>query len=205
MSDDIIFYGHPRSGNAYKPALMLALTGTAHTFRLVDLPGGETRGAEYRALNPFGKVPMLVHGDLTIRQSNTILLHLAAHTKRFGAGADVARRLRISEWLFFEQDMMFTFIGRRRFLKKVVQGDPKVIEWLGVMGEGALDTLETVLGSDPWLAGDEATIADVAVYGYARLAEEAGYDLTARPRLRAWRERMEALPGWATPADLMPD
>ncbi len=204
MSDDITFYGHPRSGNAYKPALMLALTATPHTFRLVDLPGGETRGAQYRALNPFGKVPMLEHGGLRIRQSNSILLHLAAHTGRFGSGGDAVKRLRISEWLFFEQDLMLAGVGRRRFLRKVVQGDPKVIEFLGVLGEGALDTLETVLGAEPWLAGDEPTIADISVYGYARLAEEAGFDLAARPGVRAWRERVEALPGWAAPADLMP-
>jgi len=201
---EITLYGHPRSGNCYKAALMLALTGTEHDFRLVDLPGGETRGEAFRALNPFARVPVLVHGDLAIRQSNTILLHLAAHTKQLGAGSDAAKRLRISEWLFFEQDLMFTAIGRRRFLIRVVQGDPAVITFLGTLGEGALDTLEAALAAEPWLAGDAPTIADVSVYGYARLAEEADYDLAARPALRAWRERMEALPGWAAPADLMP-
>ena len=206
MTDDsMTLYGHVRSGNVYKAALMLALTDTPYTFRRVDLPAGETRGDDYRALNAFARVPMLVHGDLTIRQSNTILLHLAAHTKRFGAGPDPVRRLRISEWLFFEQDLVFTGIGRRRFLIHVAKGDPKVIEFLGVLGEGALDTLETALGGDPFLAGGEASIADVAVFAYARLAEEAGFDLSGRPNVRAWRGRMEALPGYAPPAELIPD
>ena len=204
MSSDITLYGHPRSGNAYKPALMLALTGTPWIFQPVDLPGRETRGEAYRALNPFARVPMLVHGDLRIRQSNTCLLHLAAHTKRFGAGPDTARRLRISEWLFFEQDQVFTFIGRRRFLIHVAKGDPAVIAWMGTMGEDTLDTLEDALQADPWLAGAEPSIADIAVYGYARLAEEADFDMERRAAVRDWRARMEALPGWAPPAELMP-
>jgi glutathione S-transferase len=204
MGDEITLYGHPRSGNAYKPALMLALTNTPWIFKAVDLPGRETRGDAYRKLNPFARVPMLEHGDLRICQSNTILLHLAAHTKQFGAGPDVARRLRISEWLFFEQDQVLTCIGRRRFLLHVATGDPAVIAFLGSMGEDALDTLESALESSPWLAGEAPSIADISVYGYARLAEEADYDLSRRPALRAWRERMEALPGWADPATLLP-
>ena len=204
MSDDAItLYGHVRSGNVYKAALMLALTGTTYTFREVDLPGGETRGDAWRARNPFGRVPMLVHGDVVIRQSNTILLHLAAHTKRFGAGPDAGKRLRISEWLFWEQDQMFTFVGRRRFLIKVASGDPAVIAFLGTHGEQALDTLEAVLAREPFLAGADPTIADVSVYAYARLAEEADYDLSARPAICAWRARIEALPAWGTPQALI--
>ena len=43
-----------------------------------------------------------------------------------------------------------------------------------------------------------------STYGYARLAEEADYDMASRPAVRAWRERVEALPGWAAPATLLP-
>lgn len=203
MDEGITLYGHPRSGNVYKVALMLALTGTQYTFHLVDLPGRETRGEAWRGQNGFGTLPLLVHGDLRIRQSNTILLHLAAHTKQFGAGADPVRRLRISEWLFFEQDQVFTTIGRRRFLIRVDGEHPEVIAFLGTMGENALDIMEAALTEEPWLAGSSPTIADISVYSYARLAEEAGYDLSARPALRAWRERMQALPGWGTPEQLM--
>ena len=46
--------------------------------------------------------------------------------------------------------------------------------------------------------------ADITCYCYARLAEEGGFDMAGRPATSAWRARMEALPGWAPPADLMP-
>ena len=200
---EFTLYGHPRSGNVYKAALMLALTGTPFTMEIVDLPGGEQRGEAYRAKNPFGKVPMLVHGNTVVRQSNSILLYLAAHSGTLGSGGDAAMRLRISEWMFFEQDLLFPGIGRRRFQIKVADGPPEVIAFLGTLGNAALDTMEAALGRSTWLAGDDPTIADVCLYAYARLAEEADYDLSGRPNVRAWRKRVESLPGWGPPEALV--
>ena len=54
-----------------------------------------------------------------------------------------------------------------------------------------------------FLTGDAPTIADIACYCYARLAEEGELDMSARPATVAWRERMEGLPGWAPPAELL--
>lgn len=200
--EEIILYGHPRSGNVYKAALMLALTNTPFSFHEIDVPGGEQKSDAYLAINPLGKVPALRHGETVIRQSNTILLYLASLTKQFGA-RDQAHRLRISEWLFWEQDQMFWGIGRTRFLSKFVKGDPAVVEFLRSIGSGALDALEHQLEASPFLTGDAPTIADVAVYAYARLAEEAGLTLNSRPQTAAWRGRMEVLPGWGTPEALL--
>jgi glutathione S-transferase len=180
---------------------MLSLTRTPFRFERIDLPGGEQRGKAYLARNPFGKVPMLVHGELTIRQSNTILLYLASQTASFGA-RDQEQRLRVSEWLFWEQDQMFPGVGRTRFFTKVVEGEPAVVAFLRTLGDAALTTLEKQLECTTYLTGDEPAIADVAVYAYARLAEEAGFDMSARARTVAWREAMEALPGYGTPPEL---
>ena len=199
---EYVLYGHVRSGNAYKAALMLALTQTPFRLERIDLPGGEQRGEAYLARNHFGKVPMLMHGELAIRQSNTILLYLASQTGKFGA-RDQAQRLRTSEWLFWEQDQMFPGIGRTRFFTKVVEGEPAVVAYFRGLGETALTTLERQLERTAYLAGDEPTIADVAVYAYARLAEEAGFDMSARARTVAWRRSMEGLPGYKTPAELL--
>ncbi len=204
MADTTItLYGHPRSGNVYKVALMLALTKTPYQLNLVDLPGGEQREDSFKALNPFAKVPVLSDGDLVIRQSNSILLHLAAKTGQFGSSGS-ENRMRISEWLFWDQDIMFTGVGRTRFLSKVMNADPVITDFLRTLGESAIATLDTALANSQWLTGDAPTIADIAIYSYARLAEQADIDLEPRPNVRAWCERMEALPGWATPEALMP-
>ena len=197
-----VLHGHLRSGNAYKPALMFALTHTLFQFIEVDLPGGEQRDGKYRRQNLFGKVPMLTHGETTIRQSGSILLYLAARSGQFGSSGP-AHRLRISEWLFWEQEQLFVGVGRSRFFREVVQGEPALLTWLAEVGNGALDTLEVQLDQTDYLTGAEPTIADIASYCYARLAEEGGFDMSARPATVAWRDRMEGLPGWAPPADLL--
>jgi glutathione S-transferase len=202
MSDEYTLYGHVRSGNAYKPALMLSLSNTPFKFVEVDLPGAEQTGPEYRKKNLFAKVPMLTHGRATMRQSGTILLYLAAKTGQFGSDGP-AHRLQISEWMFWEQERLFVGVGRSRFHRLVVPGDPALMTWLAAIGNDALDTLEAQLEQTNYLAGASATIADIACYCYARLAEEAEFDMTTRPATVAWRERMEALPGWAPPADLL--
>ena len=202
MSADITLYGHVRSGNSYKPALMMALTDTPFKFVEVDLVTGEQTGDAFRAKNVFAKVPMLTHGDKTIRQSATILLHLAATTGKFGSfGPD--NRLAISEWLFWEQERLFVGVGRSRFFRKVVKGEPAVLAWLATVGNDALDTMESQLSATDYLTGAEPSIADIASYCYARLAEEAEFDMSTRPAVVAWRKRIEALPGWASPAELL--
>lgn len=204
MTDiDFILYGHPRSGNCYKPALMLALTHTPFEFRWVDLPGREQRQAEFLAINPWGKLPVLVHDDQIIRQSNTMLLHLAAHTRKFGAH-DQAERLRISEWLFWEQDQFFLGVGYTRAFSTFAPQPDAVVEFCRGVGEAALDRLESQLEQTVFVAGDVPTIADISLYAYARVAEQGGFDLAQRPRVRAWRKAIEALPGWDTPEKLMP-
>lgn len=201
--EELVFYGHPRSGNAYKVALMLALTGAPHRFELVDLNAGKQRTPEYLKISRFGQVPALVHGEIKIAQSNAILLYLAELTGKFAASG-TAQKYAVLEWMMWEQDVLFTGVGRTRFLTKVVKGDPGAIAFLRKLGERGLGVLETRLGESPYLAGAAPTVADIAVYSYARLAEEAGYDLGGQPKILAWRKSIEALPGWAPPATLMP-
>ena len=202
MSDEYTLYGHVRSGNAYKPALMLSMTNTPFKFVEVDLPNGEQTGADYRDKNVFAKVPMLTHGQATMRQSGTILLYLAAQTGQFGS-AGPAHRLQVSEWMFWEQERLFVGVGRSRFHRIVVPGDPALMTWLAAIGNEALNTLEAQLQQTDYQTGRHPTIADVSCYCYARLAEEAEFDMATRPATVAWRERMQALPGWAAPADLL--
>ena len=198
-----VLYAHPRSGNAYKPALMLSLCNRRFEFRLVDLPAGEQQGEAYRAVNRYGQVPTLVHGDLALVQSNAIVQYLSDSTGCFATPDPLARQ-RVREWLFWEQDMLFPGIGRTRFFTRVTRGDPGLVAWLRSVGERALGHLEARLSESAFLVGVTPSVADIVVYCYARLAEEADFDLVECPAVVDWRRRIEALPGWAPPRTLMP-
>jgi glutathione S-transferase len=86
------------SGNAYKVALMLQLTGTPWELRFVDFFKGEARSPEFLKLNEMGEVPVLEHAGRSRTQSGVILTYLSRELGRFGA-ADEEEQLR---WLFFD-------------------------------------------------------------------------------------------------------
>ncbi|NBB81990.1 MAG: glutathione S-transferase family protein, partial [Alphaproteobacteria bacterium] len=95
-------FDYADSGNGYKIALLAAHLGIALDRVEIDITRGESRTAEFRALNPNGKVPVVQLDDGTLlTESNAILCHLAEDT-RFLPAPGVART-RVLEWLFWEQ------------------------------------------------------------------------------------------------------
>ncbi len=95
-------HGMRMSGNCWKAAQILKLTG--HQFEWVETDGnaGATRTPEFLAINPIGKVPALVLDDgVVLTESNAILLHYGEGTSWLPSPG--LARTRVHEWLFFEQ------------------------------------------------------------------------------------------------------
>ena len=201
---DFVLYGHPRSGNSYKPALCMALCSVPFEFRPVDVGAGEQRSEAFLARNPFGQVPVVQHGERTLVQSGAILQYVSDQAGGRYGGSDDDERQRIREWLLWEQDVLFPGVGRTRFFKRFGNVDESVVAWFEARGELALGHMEARLSESPFLAGPNATIADVAAFGYGHLYAEAGFHLDGRPAFAAWLERVRALPGFGTAEALMP-
>src|SRR3954471_23912932 len=89
-----------QSGNAYKPALALALAGADWASRWVDYFNGETRTPAYRAINVTGEVPVLEHRGAYLAQSGVILDYLAETLGQFGP-ANALERREILRWLLW--------------------------------------------------------------------------------------------------------
>src|SRR5262245_15265847 len=98
MAPDYTLYCFAQSGNAYKAALMLALTGARWQPRFVDFFNGETKTPAYRAINVMGEVPVLENGTTRIAQSGVILDYLADKTGQF-APANADERRETMRWL----------------------------------------------------------------------------------------------------------
>ena len=191
-------YSQQGSGNAYKPRLLMALLGIP--FRIVEINtyDGSTRKPEFLAKNPVGKVPLLELADgRRLAESNAILLHLAEGTRFLPA--DAFDRAKVYEWLFFEQYVHEPAIAvRRSILTAPERADQRTPERLAALleaGERALDVMELRLSDADWLAGDDYSLADIALYAYTHVAEEGGYDLSAYPGIGAWLERVTSEPG----------
>ncbi|MGE0340493.1 MAG: glutathione S-transferase family protein [Xanthobacteraceae bacterium] len=200
----ITFYAHSRSGPSYRVGLALALMQLPHGFELVDLPGGGTRTPEYMAKSRFGNVPCLQDGDLYIVQSAAILEHLAALSGKFG-GASPAECARIREWLYWDFDRLAPGLFRSRAFKQGIRkAEPAVVEFYKAEGEAGLAVLDNWLTKHQWLANDRLTIADISIYPGVYYAEDGGFDLSKYPGVSAWKARIEALPGYGKPAEVMP-
>jgi len=194
------------SGNSYKAALMLQLTGCDWEPAFVSFFKGETRTPAYRSgLNEMGEAPVLEHAGLTIAQSGVILDYLADITGQFGP-KDAAERRAILAWLFYDNHKFTSYYATLRFMVGIAKvGEPAAIDFLKNRTIAAYKIVETHLATEPFLVGGRPTIADVSLAGYAYYTEETGIDVPAMfPNIAAWAGRIKDLPGWKGPYDLMP-
>lgn len=199
----IVLYGHFNSMPVGKVLLLLNLAKAPFAYRHVALAEGAQRRPEYLAMNPFGQVPVLRHGGVTLAQSNVILRYLADTLGKFG-GATPAERREIGQWLDFEADLMSSGIRALRAATRFLKSDPAVLQFLRGRAERALGMLDAALGRRQFLIGAKPTIADIAMLPHLLVADEAAFDLAPYAGVRAWIDRMLALPGAGRPYDLAP-
>jgi glutathione S-transferase len=193
-------YGMRESGNCWKAAQILALTGHAFDWVHTDGNAGDTRTSDFLDLNPIGKLPALVLEDGTILvESNAILLHFGEGTQWLPSPG--LQRTRVHEWLFFEQYSHEPYIAVARNLitwqqqKHLFQAR---LDECARKGAQALDVMERRLTDHSWLVGETPTIADLALFAYTHRADEGEFELVCWPGVTAWVSRVAALPGVMT-------
>lgn len=198
-------YCFGESGNAYKVALMLTLTGTEWQPVFVDFFKGEARSPAFRAINVMGEVPVLEMDGRTFSQSAVMLRHLARVTGRFGWMNDEEED-EILRWLMWDNHKLSTQVGTTRFLMNFLSPDKRPAEAIAFL-QGRLKAAYTVLndhlaGQD-WVVGNRATIADLSLCSYLYYPEPFGFARADWPHIDRWLDRIAALPGWQHPYDLM--
>ncbi len=199
-------YCFGESGNAYKVALLLTLTGTEWELEFVPFFTGGTRTPEFRAINPMGEVPVLVDGEITLSQSGVMLEYLAELSGQF-AGRDAGERREVLRWLFWDNHKLSANAGTLRFLMNFLAPDKRpeaVFPFLQGRLKAAYRVLEDHLASRDWIVGAGPTVADLSCCGYLYYPEPFGFDRADWPNIDAWLDRIAALPGWRHPYDLMP-
>ena len=198
-------YCFAQSGNAYKAALMLNLNNAQWTPVFVDFFNGETRTEEYRALNPMGEVPVLVHQNTTLTQSGVILDYLSTQLGKMGGENETERR-EILRWILFDNHKFTSYIATFRFLRTFTdKADPNVLNFLEGRVKASLKVLEQQLEGRPYVTGDRMTIADLSLCGYLYFSEqELGFATQAYPAISSWLQRIQSTPGWKHPHELMP-
>ena len=191
MTELLTLYGDPGSGNCLKVKWVADHLAIPSIWRDIDVPAGGAREPAFLALNPAGRVPLVVFPDgETLSESNAIIIHLAEGSALI---PEMARaRARMLQWMFWEQYSHEPYIAVRRYqlhyLKRAPADlDPKLAE----RGNDALRLMQATLERAAFIAGDALTLADVALVAYTRMAHEGGFDLAVYPALPAWIDRVE--------------
>lgn len=200
-------YCFGESGNSYKAALPLSLSGLEWEAVKVDFFGGETRTPEYRAnINVLGEAPVLVHGDDKIAQSGVIQSYITEKSGKFGGTTDAEKRA-IQSWVLWDNHKLSSMAGMTRFLMNFLPEDKRPKEVIG-FNQGRLAaayaTLDAALDGRDWLVGDAVTNADFSCCGYLFYPEPFGFARADHANIDRWLSNIEALDGYKAPYDLMP-
>lgn len=199
----IILHGTKLSGHAHRVELLLRMLGLPYDYQPAT---AEVRASDaFRKLNPLGQIPVLQDGDLTLADSNAILVYLC---KRYAPGSawlpeDALGAAAVQRWLSIAAgEVMYGPASARAHAQWGAACDT---ERARAVSARLLGFMEAHLAGRSFLAADHATIADLACYGYVKHAPEGGVSLAGYPALHAWFTRIEALPAFeAMPTSPLP-
>jgi glutathione S-transferase len=184
------------SGNGYKIRLLLAQLDLPYRHRELDIMRGATRTAEFLAINPNGRIPVLGLDDgRYLTESDAILWYLADGTPYLPS--ERFARAQVLQWMFFEQYSHEPYVATPRFIvRHLPADDPRRAELPQRLARGrvALALMDAHLHSREYFVDERYTIADIALYAYTHVAEDGGLELAPFPRLRAWLARVVAQP-----------
>jgi len=188
-------YRFPISGHSHRVELFLSLLGLPVELINVDLVAGAQKTPEFLEMNPFGQVPVIQDGEVTLADANAILVYLAS---KYSDGQwlphDPVQAAEVQRWLSVAAGLVAYGPAAAR-LVKLFKAPFNVDEVTG-RAQRLFEVMDKVLQKSPFLAGAAPTLADIANYSYIAHAPEGGVSLAPYPHLRTWLASIEALPGF---------
>jgi GST-like protein len=186
--------------NSVRIPIALEELGLHYELKPVNVRKGEQKRPDFLALNPNGKIPVLVDPDgpggqsFTLTESAAILIYLAEKTRQL-LPVDLGGRARVFEQLFFQGTGIGPAFGQAGFFKRQASEQiPLAITRFHDEAERTLAVLDGVLGRSAFTAGDSYTIADIAHFGWLWRREFAGIDFSKTPHIARWYEMVAARP-----------
>lgn len=163
------FYYHP-TPNPAKVALFLEESGLPYELVPVDTRKGEQHAPAYTAINPNAKVPALVDGDITVFDSNAILLYLAEKTGQFLPPDTPADRAAMLSWLMFVATGIGPYSGQCVHFRHYAP-EPKeyAVNRYDFEAWRHWKIIDAHLQGRAYMLGESYTLVDMAVWGWARM------------------------------------
>ncbi len=158
--------------NPVKVALFLEEAGIPYEAIPVDTRKGDQHKPDYLAINPNAKVPAIVDGDVTVFDSNAILLYLAEKTGKFLPAKTDKLRGELLSWLMFVASGVGPFSGQSVHFRNYAPDKEKLeyaVNRYAYEAQRHYGILDARLAKQEWMVGDSYTIVDMDVWGWARL------------------------------------
>lgn len=195
-------FHHPISGSARRPMLVVKTLGLDLDLQLIELTDAKGR-AELGKLNPNGKMPVLVDGDLVLWEGRAIMTYLCAQAPgQTLYPTNAKQRADIDRWLFWDAAHLSPNMGLISFEKlwKRFKGGGAPDAAILALAEGSLahylPVLEAALANRRWLVGDSPTLADFSIAPSLMYAGKVEFSLSAYPNIQAFMARIAELPAW---------
>lgn len=193
----IQIYGHPYTRST-RATWALEEAGADYELIAVDLSKGEHKQPEFLKVNPGGKVPALVDGDLVLTESAAICTYIGEKFPASGlVPADTAERARYFQWCFFAMSELETPLWTMAKYTKLLPQErrvPAVAETCAWEFQRAAAVLAQHLEGRDYAVGSRFTAADILLGGTLNWARKAGVGLESAG-LEAYAERMAVRPG----------
>lgn len=183
------------SGNCYKVRLLAALANIPLEIVPVDVLAGEHKRSPLIDLNSWGEIPILEDGAVVLRDSQAILVYLAAkYAGETWLPKDPAGMATVMQWLSTSANEIQNGPGAARLVDKFGYDIDKADSIK--RARRILSLLNAHLSTRRWLALERPTIADCAIFPYVALAPEGGISLEQYPHIQPWIGRIRELPGF---------
>ncbi|MBW4710202.1 glutathione S-transferase family protein [Roseobacter sp. YSTF-M11] len=177
------------SGNCFKPWLAFHQLNQSFDLQIIDVLAGEQKSPAFLEVNPLGVVPYLqTETGFGIGESNAMLWYIADGSHLMPQS--LAERAEALQWMFFEQSKLEPFISPARFFTTIVpqQREERAAD-IRVWQDNALNglmRLEAHLAQRKFILSCGYSIADIALFGYTHVLEEAGLTLEDYPAIARW-------------------
>jgi GST-like protein len=186
--------------NGHKVHIMLEECGLAYHVNAVDIGAGDQFKPEFLAISPNNKIPALIDPDgpdgqaISLFESGAILLYLASKTGKF-LPKDTRGRYRVLEWLMFQMGGVGPMLGQaHHFRIYAPEKIPYAIDRYTNEAKRLYGVMNRQVARTKYIAGDEYTIADIAIFPWLRSWKNQGIDWNDHPHLKGWFDEIAARP-----------
>ncbi|KAA1177478.1 glutathione binding-like protein [Photorhabdus heterorhabditis] len=191
--------------NGHKITLFLEEAGLPYNLHRIDISAGDQFKPEFLAISPNNKIPAIIDQQpadgskpVTIFESGAILIYLAEKTGRL-LSKDMHERIQSLQWLFWQVGGFGPMLGQNHHFNRFApEKVPYAINRYQEETKRLYKVLNAQLEKNPYLGGQEYSIADIATYPWARSHEYQNIDLDDYPAVKKWFDIISQRPATQT-------